>query len=46
MNLTHVAPSLSRQGVWGPVTATLDWCEVRTLHDLLQDSAITILAVD
>jgi len=49
MNLTHVAPSLSRQGVWGPVTATLDWCEVRILpliNRLLQDSAITILLVD
>jgi len=28
MNLTHVAPLLSKQGVWGPVTATLDWCEI------------------
>jgi len=28
MNLTEVAPFLSRQGVYGPVTATLDWCEV------------------
>ncbi|KAF9531914.1 ceramidase [Crepidotus variabilis] len=28
MNLTHVAPWLSKQGVWGPVTATLDWCEI------------------
>src|SRR6266545_3819534 len=33
MTLTHVAPSLSKQGVWGPVTATLDWCEVRIYHD-------------
>jgi len=28
MNLSHVAPSLSNQGIWGPATATLDWCEI------------------
>lgn len=28
MNLTTVAPKLAKPGVWGPVTATLDWCEV------------------
>ncbi|PPR01914.1 hypothetical protein CVT24_001253 [Panaeolus cyanescens] len=28
MNLTAVAPWLVKQGVYGPVTATLDWCEL------------------
>ncbi|KAH6917050.1 ceramidase [Coprinopsis sp. MPI-PUGE-AT-0042] len=28
LNLTHVAPHLQRPGIWGPVTATLDWCEI------------------
>jgi len=28
LNLTSVAPWLQNQGVYGPVTATLDWCEV------------------
>lgn len=28
MNLTTVAPWLAKEGIWGPVTATLDWCEV------------------
>ncbi|KAF9567807.1 alkaline phytoceramidase [Agrocybe pediades] len=29
MNLTNnVAPWLQKPGVWGPVTATLDWCEM------------------
>ncbi|TFK19965.1 phytoceramidase [Coprinopsis marcescibilis] len=28
LNLTSVAPYLQKQGIWGPVTATLDWCEV------------------
>ena len=29
LNLATVAPWLQNQGVYGPVTATLDWCEVR-----------------
>jgi hypothetical protein len=29
LNLSTVAPWLQNQGVYGPVTATLDWCEVR-----------------
>jgi hypothetical protein len=29
LNLASVAPWLQNQGVYGPVTATLDWCEVR-----------------
>jgi len=28
MNLSHVATSLSKEGIWGPATATLDWCEI------------------
>ncbi|KAG2022865.1 phytoceramidase [Coprinopsis cinerea AmutBmut pab1-1] len=28
LNLTSAAPYLQKQGIWGPVTATLDWCEV------------------
>ncbi|KAF5312908.1 hypothetical protein D9619_002616 [Psilocybe cf. subviscida] len=28
LNLTTVAPLLQRTGVYGPVTATLDWCEL------------------
>jgi len=30
LNLTTVAPWLQNPGVYGPVTATLDWCEVCT----------------
>lgn len=30
LNLTTVAPWLQNPGVYGPVTATLDWCEVST----------------
>ena len=29
VNLATVAPFLQNEGVYGPVTATLDWCEVR-----------------
>ena len=29
LNLATVAPWLQNQGVYGPVTATLDWCEVK-----------------
>ena len=35
LNLTTVAPWLQNPGVYGPVTATLDWCEV---------SAVVVLA--
>ncbi|KAF8167377.1 ceramidase [Crassisporium funariophilum] len=28
LNLTTVAPLLQKTGVYGPVTATLDWCEL------------------
>ncbi|KAF9055927.1 ceramidase [Panaeolus papilionaceus] len=28
LNLTEIAPWLVKQGVYGPVTATLDWCEL------------------
>ncbi|KJA28533.1 hypothetical protein HYPSUDRAFT_177683 [Hypholoma sublateritium FD-334 SS-4] len=28
LNLTTVAPWLQKQGIYGPVTATLDWCEI------------------
>ncbi|KAF8971698.1 ceramidase [Flammula alnicola] len=28
LNLTTVAPWLQKQGIYGPVTATLDWCEL------------------
>ncbi|KAF8910110.1 ceramidase-domain-containing protein [Gymnopilus junonius] len=28
MNLAHIAPWLQKTGAYGPVTATLDWCEV------------------
>ncbi|CAA7264794.1 unnamed protein product [Cyclocybe aegerita] len=28
LNLTSVAPWLQNEGVYGPVTATLDWCEL------------------
>jgi len=30
LNLTTVAPWLQNPGIYGPVTATLDWCEVCT----------------
>jgi hypothetical protein len=29
LNLASVAPWLQNTGVYGPVTATLDWCEVK-----------------
>ena len=35
LNLATVAPWLQNQGVYGPVTATLDWCEVRIRTRLL-----------
>jgi len=28
--VSTVAPWLSKTGIYGPVTATLDWCEVRS----------------
>ncbi|KJA28532.1 hypothetical protein HYPSUDRAFT_33957 [Hypholoma sublateritium FD-334 SS-4] len=28
LNLATIVPSLQKQGVYGPVTATLDWCEI------------------
>ena len=40
LNLTAVAPLLSKQGIYGPVTATLDWCEVRLLG-VLQSRQVT-----
>ena len=41
LNLTTVAPLLQKPGIYGPVTATLDWCEVRNTVPLLEISLLT-----
>ena len=40
LNLATVAPWLQNQGVYGPVTATLDWCEVKIRTFILSNNQI------